>query len=196
MAAPSLRPYITREEYERLEDGAESKSEWFDGEIVAMPGASLPHETINRNLSRAATFQLEGTRCDQLDKDVRVKARLATTYPDLTIVGGDPAFDEKSRMATLLNPIALFEIVSPSSRIVDYERKWEAYQEIASLRDYVIVLQDRMRVEHYRREAGGLWLYQSLNVEHDRLQLAGTPFAISLAEIYRGVAFSDRRLPQ
>ena len=93
------------------------------------------------------------------------------------------------KLATLLNPTALFEILSDSTAKADRGSKWLAYQEIESLRDYVLIAQEEARIEHYARQADGTWNYRMVTGLHASLTLSGVPVTLSLAEIYEDVVF-------
>ena len=187
MTEPKL---YTEEEYLTLEEAADYKIEFWYGRIYAMAGTAEPHATINQNLSRFVDPQLDGTECRAYGNDVQIRTSPEglLTFPDFTIVCGERKFLPR-KLAVLLNPTVLFEILSESTAATDRIGKWRAYQEIESLRDYVLIAQKEPRIEHYARQADGRWLYQSVNGLNASLTLSGVPVTLHLAEVYRYVVF-------
>lgn len=178
---------VTPEEYLARERRAEFKSEYRDGEIVAMSGASLAHIRINANLMRHLGNQLDGTPCEALGQDLKIRATTRRySYPDVTIVCGEPDFlDENQDVAT--NPTVIFEILSNSTEAYDRGEKFTAYQQRKTLREYVLVAQDRFSVEHYTRQENGMWLYESLDRPDARLILSAVGCEVALGDIYSRV---------
>ena len=185
------QPLVTEADYLTREAAADFKSEFWYGRIYAMAGTAEPHVSINTNLFRFVDPQLDGTECRVYGKDVQVRTSPEglLTYPDLTVVCGERQFLPR-KLAVLLNPTALFEILSDSTAKADRGGKWQAYQEIESLRDYVLIAQNEPRIEHFARQEDGRWLYQSVIGLNASLTLSGVPVTLHLAEIYRNVVFS------
>lgn len=175
---------LTPEEYLACERQAPLKSEYRDGALLAMAGASREHNRINTNLVRELSTQLKNSPCDVFAQDM--KTRTAPTkyaYPDVIVVCGEPEFlDEEEDVVT--NPTVIFEILSPNTESYDRGDKFADYQQRASLQEYVLVAQDKVSVEHYTRQASGLWLYQRLTRREDALTLSSVSAAVPLDEIY------------
>ena len=189
VALRELRLY-TEEEYLNLEDAAETKSEYWYGCIYAMAGASDPHTIINYNLNGVVYMQLRGTTCQGRGNDVKVRTSLngLLTYPDFMIVCGKPRFLPRKN-AVLLNPTAIFEILSPSTAAKDRNEKFTAYKEIESLRDYVLIAQNEARIEHWARQENGTW-HETVALGLDTaITLPSTPVTLHLSEIYEDVIF-------
>lgn len=182
------RGKLTGAEYLSLEHSAETRSEFVAGEVRAMSGATMKHTIMTRNLLVALDQQLKGKRCIVLSHDVRVKAASIDSYfyPDLVGICG-PADLEQGITDTLLNPTVVIEILSPSTEAYDRGEKFFHYQQIESLRQYVLVSQFQLRVEIYTRGADGRWEYQVISGAEARLPLTSLEAEISLAEVYRGV---------
>jgi Uma2 family endonuclease len=176
---------ITPAEYLEAERAAESKSEYYAGQVSAMTGASLAHNRIVSNLVRVLGNELEGTPCEVLPSDMRlhVVATGLYTYPDVTIVCGVPELEDEHR-DTLLNPIVLIEVLSASTESYDRGQKAEHYRQIPSLQEYLIVRQDAPRIERYHRRSEREWtLTEAIGFE-EGVQLASVPCSLALREVY------------
>ena len=184
-------PLVTPEEYLARERQAETKSEYIAGEILAMAGGKPDHNMIATDLARALGNRLEtaGSACDVFNSDQRVRVADAGPffYPDVTVVCGDPVFDGDD---CLRNPALIVEVLSESTADYDRGEKFRHYRRLPSLRHYVLIEQDRMRVEHYRRREGVVWepagVYEAPT---DRVALPDLDVELPLAEIYRRVTF-------
>ncbi|HEY4002221.1 MAG TPA: Uma2 family endonuclease [Candidatus Xenobia bacterium] len=181
---------FTSDEYLTLERSAESKSEWIDGEIFAMGGGTPDHSTIKTNIAGELHRQLKGTGCRVYDSDmkVRVVSRRAAmrglfTYPDVTVVCGEPQFHD-TYGDILVNPKVLFEVLSPSTNDYDRGQKRLRYQAIPSLSDYCIVAQSGPRVEHWLRSPDGTWAVTPVSGLGGSLVLASIDCGLPLSDIY------------
>jgi Uma2 family endonuclease len=190
MAAPILTHRYTPEEYLERERAAEAKSEYLDGAIIAMAGASRAHSLINTNLASLLNAALRDQPCEvhASDMRVRVAAGRLYTYPDIAVVCGE-AQTEDAHGDTLLNPTVIFEVLSPTTEAYDRGAKFGYYRQLPSLREYVLVAQDQLLVEPYARHADG-WLLTEARDASDTLALPALVCALPLAEIYRKVGFS------
>ncbi len=184
--------FITPEEYLEIERAAEVKHEYFDGELFAMVGGSRRHSLAGGNICAALHAQLEDREdCEVHQSDLRVKipATGLYTYPDVVAVCGGACF-EGEREETLLNPTIVIEALSPSTEDYDRRDKFDHYSSIAALAEYLLVAQDKCRVEHRVRQ-GDAWLlkiYQSLQ---DVIELKPINCGIPLSRVYRKVKFRD-----
>src|SRR5271165_4915242 len=162
MASAAPKKRYTPQEYLALERQAAYKSEYLDGNIIAMAGASREHNLITGNLGRSIGNQLEHRPCETYASDMRVLVSKTGlyTYPDVSVVCGDALFldDEKD---TLLNPTVIVEVLSPTTEMYDRGKKSGHYRRLASLREYVLVAQDEVHVERYLRQ-GDDWLLTDL----------------------------------
>jgi Uma2 family endonuclease len=148
-AAARSRP--TPEEYLVHERRAQFRHEYRDGVITAMAGTSREHSLIQTNLPREISTQLRHQPCEVHGDNLRVAVTNANlyTYPDLTIVCGEPQFLDG--VFTLTNPTVLVEVLSPSTEADDRGEKFARYRRLDSLREYVLVAQDRARVERFTK---------------------------------------------
>lgn len=175
---------LTPEEYLKQEREATLKSEYRDGQLRAMAGASREHNRINTNLVRELGTQLKNSPCDVFSQDM--KTRTSPTkfaYPDVVIVCGEPEFlDNEEDVVT--NPTVIFEILSPNTESYDRGDKFADYQQRTSLKEYVLIAQDKVSVERYTRQESGLWLYERLARRDDTLTLSSVNASLPLDEIY------------
>lgn len=189
------RPRLTPEEYLALERAATSKSEFFNGEMFAMAGATEEHVLIVVNVAGELRAQLRGRPCRTYSNDMRVKVSETGmyTYPDVVVVCGEPQFDDEHR-DTLLNPTAIFEVLSPSTEAYDRGEKFAQYQRLESLREYVLIAQDRHRVEQYVRQQEGQWLYSEVRGLGETVHLPSIGCDIALSEVYDKVTVATSSL--
>ena len=184
------KPYLTPQEYLAQERRAETKSEYLRGEVFAMAGASRKHNLIACNVSRELGQQLRDRPCEVYQADMRVKVSPTGlyTYPDVTVVCGEPEFED-AEVDTLLNPTVLVEVLS--STTADYDRGGKAthYRRLTSLQEYVLISQDRPLVEHYARQGPEQWLLTEQHSLDHTLVLASIDCRLPLAEIYLKVRF-------
>ncbi|HVI01261.1 MAG TPA: Uma2 family endonuclease [Enhygromyxa sp.] len=178
---------MTAEEYLAMDRAAEVKHEFWDGIAYAMAGASLAHNRLVRNLLVALTQALAGSECEALPSDqrVRVPGQQRYLYPDVTVVCGPPELED-GRADTLLNPRIIIEVLSDSTEAFDRGQKFEAYQAIPSVTEYIVVAQDRMRVDQFIRGANATsWLLRPH--AHGSVEIATLGIQLPLASIYAGV---------
>lgn len=186
------REALTIDEYFALERASDVRHEYFDGAIVSMVGASLPHNQIQINLAVSLKPQLRRKGCSVLGSDMRVRAGTQHTfcYPDLSVVRGKPEL-VPFRPDTLVNPIVLIEILSPSTELFDRSRKFSLYRQIPSLREYVLVAQDAPTIEHYLRQDDGTWRLSVVEGLTETITLPTIDCTLALADVYDEVAFPD-----
>jgi Uma2 family endonuclease len=183
MATAALNHY-TPEEYLALERHAEFKSEYLDGRIVAMTGASAVHNRLAGAVYAELRTRLRGTPCETFISDVRVQigAGRRFTYPDVVAVCGEPRFMDGT-LDTLLNAALIVEVLSPSTEAYDRGDKFLHYRGIESLQEYVLVAQDRVLVERFVR-ADEFWRLSTLSDLDASLELTCVGCEIPLREIY------------
>jgi Uma2 family endonuclease len=181
----------TPEEYLELERKAKSKSEYLNGRILAMAGASVEHNTITSNLVRSLGNAFLGRPCRVFSSDMRVKVSATGlyTYPDVLALCGDLLFDDLHR-DTIANPAVIIEVLSPSTEAYDRGEKFAHYRRLDSLTDYVLVTQDKILVEHFVRQ-GSLWVLDEKGTLEDTLHLTSIGCDLQLGEIYDKVDVSQ-----
>lgn len=187
MSSLAAETMLTPEEYIALERKATLKSEYLNGEILAMSGASNAHNLITLDIATEINIQLRGRECLIYSSDMRVKTERTSAYfyPDVVVFCGEPRFEDNV-FDTLLNPILVIEVLSPSTEAYDRGEKFARYQEIASLREYILVSQDRVRVEHHRL-LKTQWVQTAFEGSEDVLPLVSIGCELRLRDIYRRV---------
>ena len=194
MTRQAIKQTFTPEEYLALEREAETKSEYINGEIYAMAGASREHNLISSNLARELGNQLRERPCETYISDMRVRVRPTGlyTYPDVVVACGRPRFDD-AHVDVLLNPAVIFEVLSDSTEAYDRGAKFAHYRYLESLQEYVLIAQDRMQVDHYAR-MGNQWLLTAYSKPEETLDLPAIECAIPLEEIYARVELAGEGL--
>jgi Uma2 family endonuclease len=192
MGAALALARITPEEYLQFERQSETKHEYFDGEIFAMTGASRKHNLISMNLSYLLVGYLKGKSCKAYAGDFRVKIKETGlyTYPDV-IITCDKEILEDQVKDTLLNPLIIIEILSPSTERYDRGKKFLHYRQIESLQNYVLISQEEPRIELFERQATGQWLLSEKNGLENSIEIPAIDYMLSLMEVYDKVDFND-----
>jgi Uma2 family endonuclease len=182
----AIRPRHTIQEYVRIEEYANLKHEFLDGQVWAMAGGTPEHARIASAINAALVTQLRERPCAVYSSDARVRV-LATgldTYPDVTVVCGGEVRDEGDPLA-LTNPIVIVEVTSDSSEAYDRGEKLEHYKRIPSLREVVVVSHRGPRVEVFRRGPGGTWSKEADAGSGSRVRLASIACELDVDEVYR-----------
>jgi len=179
------QPRISPEEYLAAERASEAKHEYLAGEVFAMVGASWEHNLIVTNLVRELSGQLKDRPCRVYASDMRVGVEVADlyAYPDIVIGCGDDHFAD-THFDTLLNPTVVIEVLSPSTEAYDRGEKFAHYRRLESLTDYLLVSQNRRRIEHFHREADGRWLLFEAAGAEAALEIPSIGCQLVLAEVY------------
>ncbi|MEO7331474.1 MAG: Uma2 family endonuclease [Minicystis sp.] len=148
----------SEQEYLAFERAADERHEYADGEIFAMSGVTWEHSLIAGNIQRELGTLLLERSCSAHGSDLRIHipATRRYTYSDGLVVCGEPVFTDETR-DTLVNPVVIVEVLSDSTERYDRGDKFEHYETIPSLRDYLLVSQKKVRVEHFHRQAEGTW---------------------------------------
>jgi Uma2 family endonuclease len=180
-----IKPYISPEEYLRLERQAEYKNEYLNGEIFAMSGASRKHNLITGNIGSELNQQLRGKACEAYMSDMRVKVTATGlyTYSDVIVVCGQPKFEDEY-VDTLLNPTLLVEVLSPSTERYDRIAKSSYYRTLDSLAEHLLVAQDEVRLEQYVKQSNGQWvLFESRSLDNV-VELSSISCSLALCDVY------------
>ena len=187
MSSLAAETMLTPEAYIALERKATLKSEYINGAILARSGASNAHNLITGDIATELNIQLRNRECKVITSDMRVKTERTSAYfyPDVVVFWGEPRFEDNV-FDTLLNPILVIEVLSPSTEAYDRGEKFARYQEIASLREYILVSQDRVRVEHHRL-LKTQWVQTAFEGSEDVLPLVSIGCELRLRDMYRRV---------
>jgi len=183
MALPAVT-LVTPEQYLAKERQSETKHELVNGQVFSMAGASFAHVQLVSNLIRHLGNLLGNSSCRPLSSDLRVKVPETTmyTYPDVTIVCGEPQFDDDLK-DTLVNPLVIIEVLSPSTASYDRGGKFAHYRKIESLQAYILIDQDWVGVEHYARQEGQ-WGFTTREKLDEVLHIPALSVDLPLREIY------------
>ena len=186
MIASPQQPYLTPDRYLHLEDTSNIKHEYIDGQVYAMAGASDPHVTIAGNLFALLRSHVRGSGCRVYISDM--KARIESLnrfyYPDV-MVTCDPKDQETVTYKRF--PTLIVEVLSDSTEAFDRGDKFVDYQEIESLREYVLISTKRQRVDCFRRNEQGLWVLQSYRPEQTSFRLDSISFDGKLEGLFEDV---------
>lgn len=191
-ALPKKKKY-TPAEYLALEETAEYKSEYENGEIVAMAGGSLNHARIIRNIDRAFGGKLKKS-CESITSEVKVRVENYQKfyYPDVLVFCGEPKFYQK-RNDTIINPTLIVEVLSNSTEAKDRGEKFAAYQTLEVLQEYILVSQDKAKIEQFARQNDGSWKYQATIGLKSKAYFESVETEISLEDIYDLVEFEIKQ---
>ena len=178
--------HLTYQDYLALERQTDTRYEFLDGEAWMMSGGSLRHSALKANVLTAIATALERGPCRAFDADakVRVSATGLATYPDLSVVCG-PLERHPEDHNALTNPTVLVEVLSPTTERWDRGGKFIHYQQLASLRHYLLIDQDEARVEHFERAASG-WHY-SVHGPGERVVIAAANITLDIEQIYQNL---------
>lgn len=179
---------LTPEEYLRIERAAEWRSEYVDGAVFAMAGASLRHTLIVGNLVRELGTQLRKGPCLVSAVDLRVATdrRRHYTYPDVVVVCDPPQFVDEHQ-DTVTNPVFIAEVLSDSTERYDRGAKFERYRGVPTILEYLLISQERVHVELYTRQADGVWFLREWNDPGSEIDIASLRCSLRVAEVYAKV---------
>ena len=188
-----LQRRYTVAEWREITQASESKYEYVDGRLIdvrAMAGGTENHALIEFNLARALGNALEGKPCRGLSSNMAVRAKQMARfrYPDASIVCGPSEFEEDdTRRTVLLNPRVIIEILSETTEAADRGEKFRDYQEISSLREYLLISQDQALVENFFRRDDGTWLISNSSGISAVAKLHSVDVELRLSDLYAGV---------
>lgn len=186
-----IKSYVSPEEYLRLERQSEYKSEYVNGEIFAMSGASRKHNLVAGNIVAELNRQLRGKPCEVYPSDMRVKVTATGlyTYPDVVVVCGEPKFEDEY-VDTLLNPTLLVEVLSQSTERYDRIAKSSYYRTLDSLAEHLLIAQDEIRLEQYVKQANGQWLLYECSSLDEVVELPSISCSLALRDVYDKVSLA------
>ena len=188
---------MSEAEYLAFERDSEIKHEYLDGMMYAMSGASQAHNLI---VTYTATSIGTQTRNQPIEiyicqMRVNVEATGLYTYPDLSLVCGEAQLAD-DKFDTLLNPVLIIEVLSPSTERYDRGKKFHHYQQLESLQEYVLIAQDSPRIERFFRQDDDTWVLTNVTGLENSLPLASVDAALSLAQVYQKVTFESEDTDQ
>jgi Uma2 family endonuclease len=180
--------YYTPEEYLTLEEAADYKSEYIDGQIYAMAGGSTNHNRIALNFSTELNFAFKTQEYNVFMSDVRlwIPKRRIYTYPDVMVIAGEPDY-YNNRTDTITNPQVIIEILSKSTQGYDRSGKFQAYRTIPSFREYLLLDQTKRYVEHFSKIDAKQWSLREYDEFDEAIAFSSINFEISLTDAYNKV---------
>ncbi len=184
--------YYSPEEYLALEEAADYKSEYIDGEILTMAGGSTNHNRIALNFSSDLNFAFKKLDYEVFMSDVRlwIPKRRIYTYPDVMIVAGEPNY-YNDRTDIITNPQVIIEVLSKSTKGYDSGEKFQAYRTIPTFAEYLLIDQNKIYVEHFYKTNNKRWSFGEYDESDEAIALSSVSFQISLADIYNKVKLAE-----
>jgi Uma2 family endonuclease len=185
------RSYTT-EEYLELEEKAEFRNEYINGEIRPMTGGTTNHNKIAGNFYKRFPDNINGQDYDTYINDVKlwISQFQIYTYPDIIIIQGEPIY-QGTKKITVTNPLVIVEVLSNSTKNYDKTDKFKYYRSIPSFQEYILIDQYSFSIEQYSKQAEAQWLFQEYEGEDTILKLNSVDFEIVLKDIYAKVNFED-----
>ncbi|QYX30959.1 Uma2 family endonuclease [Sphaerospermopsis torques-reginae] len=180
----------TPEEYLELEEKAEYKNEYRDGEIIAMAGGTTNHNKIALNFAAALKYGLKKQNYDVYIGDVRlwIPRYRQYTYSDVMVIEGEPIY-QNANTTTVMNPLLIAEVLSKSTSNYDQSDKFLYYRSIPEFKEYILINQYQYHVMHYVKTDDGKWIFTELESESDTLTLQNLDFQIDFQDLYEQVDF-------
>ena len=184
--------YYSPEEYLVLEEAANYKSEYIDGEIVPMAGGSTNHNRIAGNFYAALNFAFKTEDYEVFMSDLRlwISKRRIYTYPDVMVVAEEPEY-YNNRTDTITNPRVIIEVLSASTKGYDRSKKFEAYRTIPTFEEYLLLDQTRVYIEHFSKTDNKRWSFCDYDESDEVIALSSVSFEIPLTDIYNKVNFQQ-----
>ena len=184
------QPRLTPEEYLELDRASQFRNEYYNGRMYAMSGGSVPHAIIIGNLTGETRNALRGRPCFVAPSDLRVRVSPdgLYAYPDVVVVCGELKVLD-GRNDTVLNPILIIEVLSPSTEAYDRGFKSAQYRTLETLQEYALVSQSEPRVEVFRRQLSGDWLLSEAFGLESACHFDSVDSNVKLSEIYANVTF-------
>ena len=194
-ALPQPKTYYSPEEYLALERAAEFRSEYLNGKIFAMAGESPEHGRIKADVVVALGNQLKGKNCEAFTSDTKVRTPGINMfgYPDVVVVCGEIIHHDQFQ-DVILNPKVIIAVLSPSTELYDRSEKFASYRQLASLTDYLLISQDKVRIEHYVRH-GKFWMLSEESDLANSITIESIECSLPLKDVYTRVQFPTKELP-
>ncbi|MBD2612013.1 MAG: Uma2 family endonuclease [Nostoc sp. ZfuVER08] len=190
MILQTEKRYYTPEEYLELEEKAEYKNEYKDGEIIPMTGGTTNHNKIALNFCRKFPLTVQDQAYDIYIGDVKlaIPRYRIYTYPDVMVIKGKPIYEGTSK-TIITNPSLIVEVISNSTKNYDKTDKFKYYRSIPIFQEYIMIDQYSFSVEQFAKQTEGQWIFKEYEGEEAVLVLDSIDFQISLRDIYERVDF-------
>jgi len=190
MQVKTEKRYYTPEEYLELEETAEYKNEYLDGEIIPMVGGTTNHNQITGNFYKRFPLAVNDQDYYTYMEGVRLwlSEHRCYTYPDVMVIKGQPIYQGKGK-STVTNPQIIVEVLSPSTQGYDRGDKFKYYRSLPTFQEYILINQNSYAVEQYLKQSEDKWTLSFCEGENAILQLASIDWQISLQDLYQRVDF-------
>ncbi|BDM82667.1 Uma2 family endonuclease [Acaryochloris marina] len=194
MQTAAAKTRHTPEEYLVLEEQAEFKSEYHNGEILPMTGASFNCDRIITHLCAYLLQALQGKNYEPFSSDVRlwIAKYRKFTYPDLMVIQGQPQ-PYQDRTDTLTNPKLIIEVLSKSTQDYDQGDKFKYYRSIPDLQEYLLINQYELDVQQYTKTDSDFWMFRAYEADSDTIALTSIDVELAVAHIYAGITFEPAK---
>lgn len=185
---------LTPDDYLIMEKDAAVKSEYYNGQLIAMVGATLNNNRITGNLFNLISNGLDNDDCEVFISDLRVwiETRQTFTYPDVIVLCESPAL-YKNRTDTITNPSILIEVLSKSTESKDRSDKFHSYWTLPSLQEYILVDQYKPHIEAFRRTGEQLWELRVFTTLNEALTFNALKLSLPMRQIYRNVVWNTEQ---
>ena len=193
LASDATTTRFTPDDYRAIEETAEERHEYCNGEMIAMSGGSEVHSAIACNFLIYLGFLLRDTDFRLYNSDLRVwiPEHRCGTYADLIVVNGEPVFNG-DRTDEILNPLLIVEVLSPSTEAYDRGEKFRKYRSLASFCEYLLVSQTEPYIEQYHnldRQSSDRWQWQVYDGLDPAIVLPSLNIELPMSEVYRRLNF-------
>ena len=184
--------YYSPEEYLALEEAADYKSDYIDGQILPMAGGSTNHNQTAGNVYAELNFAFKKLDYRVFMSDVRlwIPKKRIYTYPDVMVIAGEPDY-YNNRTDTITNPKIIIEVLSKSTQGYDRSGKFETYRTIPTFEEYLLFDQTKVYVEHFSKTEAKRWLFREYDESDEAIELSSVDFQIFLADAYNKVKFEQ-----
>lgn len=188
MVASPQQDYITPEEYLQLEQESDVKHEYIDGYAYAMAGANDGHVTVSLNLATLLRNHVRGSGCRVFISDMKARIEKSNRYyyPDVMVTCDER---DKQNATEKKFPCLIVEVLSDYTEAFDRGDKFEDYQQLETLQEYVLINVKRQRVDCFRRNNEGFWVLQFYTSEEKSFQLQSMDFEVEMSALYEDVVF-------
>lgn len=183
----ALKP-VSYENYFALEASSKVKHEFYQNEIFAMAGGTFNHSTISGNTFFALKNKLRDKSCQPINSDMRVETpNSLITYPEVSVFCGEPELNKNH--CSLLNPVIIIEVLSPSTKAYDQGDKFLLYRSIPSFQDYLLIDSEKLHSQHFRKIDNNEWILHDYVTVDEMIYFNSIQETLSIAEIYAGIVF-------
>ncbi|MBW4603114.1 MAG: Uma2 family endonuclease [Calothrix sp. FI2-JRJ7] len=188
----SQQQFYTFEEYLKLEDAADSKSEYIYGQIIPIAGVSTNHNDIALNFGAELNFAFKRQDYRVYINEVKlwIPKMLINTYPDVMVIAGEPEYYNQ-RTDIITNPQIIIEVLSKSTQAYDKEGKFEAYRTIKTFQEYLLIDPTRIHIEHYHKTGKKNWSFREYDKEDKSITLNSVTFEIAIPDLYNKVQLDN-----